>query len=151
MADKFDFEFRGLTELQQKITDLSKALPHTAIEQIYLKGVRKMARAIRRKTPVGVGTRKPGSLKKAVKAKLLDRVGNNARNAIVAVDRKTAPHAHLVEFGHVLYKGSKKKGGRVIGHVPAHPYFRPGVDETARPVLSETTQALNALIKGAMK
>lgn len=40
-----------------------------------------------------------------------------------------ANHAHLVEYGHVLVKGGKKTvqgnvGGKVIGHVPPHPFMR---------------------------
>ncbi|HXT31375.1 MAG TPA: HK97-gp10 family putative phage morphogenesis protein [Vicinamibacterales bacterium] len=49
----------------------------------------------------------------------------------------TAPHAHLVEFGHVLVRSvhSQKAQYRhviiayvVIGHVPAHPFMRPAWD-----------------------
>jgi len=59
----------------------------------------------------------------------------------------SAPHAHLVEFGHALVKardegevglrgrrGAKKlvpvKTKRVIGHVPAYPFIRPAYDAT---------------------
>lgn len=36
-----------------------------------------------------------------------------------------ASHAHLVEYGHALVKGGKLgKGGKVIGHVPPHPFIR---------------------------
>lgn len=36
----------------------------------------------------------------------------------------SAPHAHLVEFGHVLVTPK----GKVVGHVPAHPFLRPAVE-----------------------
>ena len=35
-----------------------------------------------------------------------------------------APHAHLVEFGH-----DQIKGGRVVGHVEAHPFLRPAKEK----------------------
>jgi hypothetical protein len=41
-----------------------------------------------------------------------------------------APHAHLVELGHVLVHGGKRyMGGEEIGTVPAHPFLRPAVDK----------------------
>lgn len=44
-----------------------------------------------------------------------------------------APHAHLVEFGHVLVRGGKRyQGGVEIGFVPAHPFLRPAVDKAWR-------------------
>lgn len=36
-----------------------------------------------------------------------------------------APHAHLVESGHRLTVG---KNGRVVGHVPPHPFFEPAIE-----------------------
>lgn len=36
------------------------------------------------------------------------------------------PHAHLVEFGHVQVTPK----GKVVGHVPAHPFLRPAVEKT---------------------
>lgn len=34
----------------------------------------------------------------------------------------TAPHAHLIEFGH-----ANVRKGRVVGHVPARPFLRPAL------------------------
>lgn len=50
----------------------------------------------------------------------------------------TAPHAHLVEFGHALVKSRRTAGGRtkaVIGHVPAYPFLRPAFDARKGEVL----------------
>ena len=37
----------------------------------------------------------------------------------------TAPHAHLVEYGHAMVT----RDGRVVGHVPAHSFLRSARDE----------------------
>lgn len=42
----------------------------------------------------------------------------------VSADPRKAPHAHLVEGGHKLAT-SKKRGHRVIGQVPPHPFLGP--------------------------
>ena len=54
-----------------------------------------------------------------------------------------SPHAHLVEFGHLLVK--KTKGGivKVIGHVPAHPFLRPALDNAKRKIIAEAKAAAN--------
>jgi HK97 gp10 family phage protein len=62
-------------------------------------------------------TNTQGNLKKSWREKKFKskRIGNPA--VWVANDRKTAPHAHLVEYGH---------GG--IHPAPAHPFVRPTID-----------------------
>lgn len=49
--------------------------------------------------------------------------GDHGPNVIIGVDRKQAPHAHLVEFGH---------GGK--SPAPARPFLRPAVS-VARPLV----------------
>jgi len=45
----------------------------------------------------------------------------------VLVVRTRAPHAHLVEDGHAMVTAD----GRVVGHVPPHPFLRPARDSVA--------------------
>lgn len=61
---------------------------------------------------------KSGSLKRSWKSKKFKRKTQGSPAVFVAVDRKQAPHAHLVEFGH---------GGP--HPAPAHPFVRPTVDK----------------------
>ena len=44
---------------------------------------------------------------------------------IVWIVRNVAPHAHLVEFGHMQVSPDGKR----LGHTPAHPYLRPAADK----------------------
>ena len=66
-----------------------------------------------------------GNLRKAVKAERKPDFVTAARNRIawVYMDAAVAPHALLVEFGH---------GGP--HPAPAHPYFRPGVEQSREQV-----------------
>lgn len=58
----------------------------------------------------------PGNLRRSLVVKTFKSKGDGI--AFVAVDRKMAPHAHLVEFGHGGPKPAR-----------THPFFRPVVDE----------------------
>ncbi len=53
----------------------------------------------------------------------------------------SAPHAHLIEFGHAMVG----KDGTVQGHAPAHPFLRPARDRIARDVIHE----IRAMLGGA--
>lgn len=48
-----------------------------------------------------------------------------------------APHAHLVEFGHVLVRKTKSGIVKVIGHVSAHPFLRPALDNAKRVLIAK--------------
>lgn len=57
-------------------------------------------------------------------------------------------HGHLLEGGHDIVKGGpKKKGGRVIGHVPAHEYMVKIVNTTK----TQQQTTLVTTITSAMK
>ena len=67
-----------------------------------------------------------------------DRTGNLSKGFKVRKSKfknggylalNTAPHAHLIEFGHDLVKGGKKdKGGEVIGFIEGKPFMRPALE-----------------------
>lgn len=63
----------------------------------------------------------PRHLRKSIRHKTSKFEGGGA---IVYSD---APHAHLVEFGHVLVDNRKSSPtyGKIIGTVPEHPFLRP--------------------------
>lgn len=48
-----------------------------------------------------------------------------------------APHAHLVEFGHVMVKN-----GKVLGSVPAHPFLRPAVSKRLQEAIQRIGRAI---------
>ncbi len=142
MADTFTVKLEGAEELKKQFQYLVKSVHPDQVEPVLMNGARKLAKAIRDKAPRGP----TGNLKKAVKAKKLERIGFNPASAIAAVDRKRAPHAGLVEWGHALVRA-----GKVVGHVPPHPFFRPAVDENHGRILGDITKDLKKMVEGAVK
>lgn len=65
---------------------------------------------------------KSGKLRRSIRAKK----GNKRRrkNETAWLVQATAPHAHLVEYGHAMVT----PGGNLAGHVPAHPFLQLAVD-----------------------
>lgn len=142
MADTFTVKLEGAEELKKQFQALVKSVHPDKVEPVLMNGARKLAKAIRDKAPRGP----TGNLKKSVRAKKLERIGFNPASAIAAVDRKKAPHAHLVEYGHAIVKG-----GKVVGHVPPHPFFRPAVDENHDRILAEVTGEIKKMVEGVAK
>lgn len=68
-----------------------------------------------------IAPRRTGKLEKSISAK---RIGD------VWVVHASAPHAHLVEFGHELVRPytARTGGGGVIGTVAPRPFLRPALD-----------------------
>lgn len=112
----------GLKELSAQINTIITSLGPDEVEPVLLEGAEMIADRVRQKAPRG----KTGRLAKSVIAKKLKRLQwNRPAPCIAAVDQHPiigAPHAHLVEWGH---------GGP--HPAPAHPFFRPAVDEMANP------------------
>ena len=74
--------------------------------------------------------------------------------ALVVIDYKKAPHAHLVEYGHVNWKGGKRaegEGYEVKGPTQPHSFFRKTWDEDRaiieRDIVSGLTNLANEAIE----
>jgi HK97 gp10 family phage protein len=126
-------KLEGLTELSAQLKDLAKSCNPDDVEAIVVKGAKVMAAAVKAKAPEGP----TGRLKRSIKVKKMRPHGMNPAPVIVAVDRKIAPHAHLVEFG--------------TSKAPPHEFFRPALDETEGPVTQQIIQELGALVEKAVK
>jgi HK97 gp10 family phage protein len=132
----------GLDALTTQLQALGKSLGPEKSEPVLLEGAQIIAARVRARAPQGP----TGRLKEAVIAKMLPRRGPGPASAIAAVDRKKAPHAGLVEYGHRLVRK-----GKVIGNVPAKQYFRPAVDETQAAVTELVMSKLQNLVEEAVK
>lgn len=73
---------------------------------------------IRSEAPIG----ETGNLRRGMVAKNFAKERRNNPGAFVAVDYRIAPHAHLVEHGHITKSGS---------HTAANPFFSRGVARSA--------------------
>ena len=62
--------------------------------------------------------------------------------------RQGGNHGHLLEQGHDIVKGgSKRKGGRVVGHVPAHEYMIKVVETTRTQQQTTLITAITSALK----
>lgn len=127
----------GLDELRAAVKQVMGAMSDKELQPIMLEGAKVIRTAVKRKVRRGP----TGRLKRAVKAKR-SKLRKHNPSAFCAIDRKKAPHAHLVEDGHLLVLGGKLgEGGVVVGQVPPHPFFRTGVMESQ-------AQAKAVVVKG---
>lgn len=100
----------GVKATVDAVEKSSKRLSDKAVSNQSLKLAKVIAEDARGRAPQGP----TGNLKRSLRAVILS--GDNPP-AIAAVDRKVAPHAHLIEFG--------------TSRAPAYPFFRPAVDAHA--------------------
>jgi HK97 gp10 family phage protein len=115
---KIFVQVKGAEDIQRRIRKAMQITTDQA-ESILMQAGQNVAKAVQ--------TQAPGSIKQAVVVK---QGKNNGKRltVMVAIDRKKAPHAGLVEKG---TKARFTKSGAARGVMPAHPYFRPAVDAAA--------------------
>jgi hypothetical protein len=66
----------------------------------------------------------PKPLGQAIKTKIVDYAGGLIKVAIIGYEWPAGAHGHIVETGHDMVVGGKKKsGGRVVGHIEPAEYM----------------------------
>mgnify|MGYP001074446361 CR=1 FL=1 len=86
----------SLNKMLKKIGDEQRGIfKKKALRAILYDGAKEIAEEVRSRTPVGP----TGNLRRSVKAKQFDILPTHGPAAFAAIDRKIAPHAHLIEFG----------------------------------------------------
>lgn len=147
MAAKVKIE--GIKALKKQLQNLIKAVEPAKAEPVLMEAAEMIAAGIEKKAPQGP----TGNLKKSVKAKQLKRRGKNPAPAIAAIDRKIAPHAHLVEKGSKGVRVAKrgKYKGRSFGVMPKSNFFRKGLRNTQKKALNHVVTKLQSMIEGAAK
>lgn len=107
----------GAKEIIEKL----RSLPEKIARSIERKGLRRALEPVLQsavgKAPVGA----TGNLSNSLKIRTRTKKG-----LITGQVAATAPHAHLVEFGHAI---RKVEGGPAVGYVPPHPFLRPALAE----------------------
>ena len=58
----------------------------------------------------------------------------------------SAPHAHLLEYGHVMTVNRGRNKGQEIRHVPAYPFMRPAWDLTRAEVLERLRRQVHDVL-----
>ena len=136
MADAVNFRIDGIDDLKRQIEKITREMGPDNVEKVNYDAADIITREVQSRAPQGP----TGNLKSSPVTKKLKReyYGHPAR-AIAAIDRKKAPHAHLVEYGtssrrevkdkQVLYDSKTGKFfGKSVGPMTARPFFRPAVD-----------------------
>jgi HK97 gp10 family phage protein len=129
---RLTMKVEGLDQALRKVNAMFNALDPRKVELVLLKGAKTVSKESQRRAP-----RREGTLKKAHKARVSKRRRKDGAGAFSAIDRKIAPHAHLVEYGTVKMK--------------AQPFFRPAVDATEGQVKAQVEGDLKALVDGATR
>jgi len=127
------FKIEGILETASKLKQLSDSLKGKAMGDNLLKQAQMIADDARDRAPLGP----TGNLKRSLHARLLSDKLRFPKVAIAAVDRKIAPHAHLIEFG--------------TSKMSARPFFRPAVDSHAGKVIDNIRDGAENLVKKAVR
>lgn len=150
-----DVEIQGLDDLNRALMNVVNKLNPDKVEPVLFNGAKIITQAAKAKAPQSSDLNPDGPtgrLKKAIRTKKLRRYGNKPAPAISAVDRKKAPHAHLVEYGtgpRYGKKGTKAYIGKYFGVMPSKPFMRPAVDEKKTDVIRYVVTKLKQLAKEA--
>jgi len=126
------FKIGGVLETVKALDKVSNSLKGKVMGKTLLKQAEIIAEDARDRAPLGP----TGNLKRSLRAKLLDEKSRFPTVAIAAVDRKIAPHAHLVEFG--------------TSKMSARPFFRPAVDSHGGKVIDNIKDGAKKLIERAV-
>ena len=131
----------GDKELIKRIKKIGKDVSTKEAEKVLLDAAKIIADDARSRVNRGP----TGNLEKAIDEKTWI-IDTEKILVLAAVDRKIAPHAHLVEYGHELVVK-----GKIVGHVPAHPFWRPAVDAKAAEARRRMNEGIKRLIERATK
>ena len=138
-----DIQISGFEKVEENIAKVIRQLSPEQIEGVLLEGANVIGQAAINLAPIGP----TGNLKRSIVAKVLQRNSpGEAAPAITAVDYRIAPHAHLIEFGHLIKRG---KRGKSTGFVEPHPFMRPAWDATKDQVAGAIVEEFHSLIEEA--
>ena len=133
----------GLQELNSNIQKVIASLSPDEVEPVLLESAEQVADHARANAPEGP----TGNLKRSIVAKTLQRRGDAPAPALVAIDFRIAPHAHLVEFGTAERIGPT---GKSSGIMPAEPFFRPAWDSEKGHIVEDIRAKLQPKVEGAV-
>lgn len=131
-----DVFLEGEQELLRDLQKLADCLPPDEVEPILKKGANIITKEVRSNIRSQF-KKHTGNLQRSPRTKKLKAYPNEPAAYLSAIDRKKAPHAHLLERGTVK--------------MPARPFFRPAVDSKAEEVLKEVENGLLAKVDGVLK
>lgn len=133
VAARRNLRIDGLAEIQAKLANILDHTTGTKAKEVYFQAAQVGKEAILAITPLGP----TGNLRKAIFAAHGDP---EKPNALVGVNHRIAPHAHLVEYGHAGPHPA-----------PPHPYFRPGIVDASPGMKEVIEKGLTGIIEEAAR
>ncbi len=166
-----DISLEGYDQLLKDLTMLANVLDDKEMENKLVERARGLRNKIRKAAPKGP----TGNLREGVEAKRFRRKIRGNPGAFVRMNRKKAPHYHLVEFGtegirlpkgkvlHFKVESGAQFGGgsnewltgqqdifvRSVGPMPAKPFFRSTVDNEQENVQQGIVQDIDQIVERA--
>lgn len=141
------FDLQGAKELERTLEQLGKTFTRRVLRKALRRAAQPVLAEARRLAPVGDTVGKKKLVRTIViRDKLTRAQKRHARRgippgAVTMFVGSTSPKAHLVEFGHLLVRGTGDDR-EVIGHVAAHPFMRPAWERNKGRVLALFRQVL---------
>jgi hypothetical protein len=131
MARAVTIGTKNLRELQKAMKQGESALEVAVMNHVLFDAIKIFYDKVRDNLRSGDPKIKTGNLLRDVTI----WYGKSAKVARAYVKAK-GQHSYLVEFGHRLWRGgdSRKGQGHQVGTVAAHPYWRPALDATKKPM-----------------
>ena len=138
-----DFRIEGLQKTIKKMDKLDRAFggKGEALQGVVIRAAKVTQSNVRAEAPYRTGALRRGILAEERK-KIKNMPSAEVRANYSRSKGPIAPHAHLVERGHVTASGS---------HTPANPFFRRGVERSKRAVRRMIEKEMSALIKRATR
>lgn len=135
-----DFRIEGLQGAINKIVKLDRAFGADGLNTE--RELLSIAQAVRGNISAEVPTGETGNLKRGVVAKNFQKPIRNKPAAFTGIDYRIAPHAHLVENGHITSSGS---------HTTPNRFFRRGVERSRTYVMMRLKKMIQNRIQRAAK
>ena len=124
----------GLPHMKAQFAEFSNKVQRAVMRKALTQTGAIVKKAAKAKVPVLTG-----ALKKSIKESVSVKEGGESYVKIFV----SKPHGHLIEFGHAI---KATKGGPSFGHVPAHPFMRPAVDESKPEIVGAFVTFINQQI-----
>lgn len=130
--------FEGAADFKARLQGLTPKLALQVERKSIKKACQTVMDAAVSRTPVG----ETGNLAEGWKIQVSKKPWG-----VKATVKNTAPHAHLVELGHLMVSHS----GKITGRVPEHPFLRPALWENQESALKTLSDGLNEALSKAEK
>ncbi len=141
-----DIQITGLERVQERLKRAGPTLAQKAYAKALRAGGEVLRKEVQGRAPIkteefkGSNSLPPGALNADIQVRV--KTTDQGGTASIGPTAKTAYVARFVELGHKQVSHGKKRGRKVIGHVPAHPFLRPALDAAGDAAIAAFQNAL---------